>query len=249
MNRIRQEKAKEYIESRNVVTIKELQNLFPEVSLITIHRDLDVLEKEGAVVKFRGGVRSARYTGDPEFNMHFSGNHAGKQIIAHKALELIRPYASVFMDASTTNLELAKALPDMNVNIFTTGPGVALELCRLNNPSVTVCCGKLDRKNLAVSGQNTLEMLEKINIDIAFVDASGCSVDTGFTCETESDMLVKKLVIEKARTSVIMCGKEKLKCLRPYTFAEFGDVDYLITDSVLPDDFVQAVEKAGVKIL
>ena len=44
MNRIRQDRIKDYIEEKNVVTIKELQELFPEVSLMTIHRDLDVLE-------------------------------------------------------------------------------------------------------------------------------------------------------------------------------------------------------------
>ena len=68
MNKIRQDRIKEYIEEKNVVTIKELQELFPDVSLMTIHRDLDVLEDDGVVVKFRGGARSVRYAGDPEFN-------------------------------------------------------------------------------------------------------------------------------------------------------------------------------------
>ena len=54
MNNIRQEQMKEYIEQRNLVTIKELQALFPSVSLMTIHRDLDALEAGGFVVKFRG---------------------------------------------------------------------------------------------------------------------------------------------------------------------------------------------------
>ena len=49
MNRIRQDRIKEYIEEKNVVSIKELQELFPDVSLMTIHRDLDVLEAAGSV--------------------------------------------------------------------------------------------------------------------------------------------------------------------------------------------------------
>ena len=54
MYSIRQETMREYIEEKNVVSIKQLQALFPEVSLMTIHRDLDALEKKGIVVKFRG---------------------------------------------------------------------------------------------------------------------------------------------------------------------------------------------------
>lgn len=249
MYSIRQEQIREYIEDKNVVTIKELQALFPNVSLMTIHRDLDALEKIGAVVKFRGGAKSVRLAGDPDFNVRMRENNAGKTAIARKALELIQPHSSVFLDASTTNLALAKNLPDINLNIITTGPSIALELCRLHNPVVTLCCGTINRKNLAISGQNTLEMLERINIDVAFIGVSGCSVEAGFTCGMEGDMLVKRLVISKARTSVAMCGHEKFSCLMPYTYAQLGDVDYLITDGTVPESFALAAKEANVTIL
>ena len=249
MNRLRQDRIKEYIEEKNVVSIKELQELFPNVSLMTIHRDLDVLEQTGAVVKFRGGARSVRYAGDPEFNVRMRDNNSGKLLIARKAMELIQPHSSIFLDASTTNLTMARNLPDMNLNIFTTGPSIALELCRLHNPVVTLCCGTINRKNLALSGQNTLEMLDKINIDMAFIGVSGCSVDAGFTCGTEGDMLVKRLVIQKARTSVVMCTQEKLRCLMPYTFATIKDVDYLISDAPMPEPFQKAAKECGTVLL
>ena len=124
-----------------------------------------------------------------------------------------------------------------------------MELCRLHNPVVTLCCGTINRKNLAVSGQNTLQMLEKVNIDMAFVGVSGSSVEAGFTCGTESDMLVKQMVIHKARTSVIMCGRDKLSCLMPYTFATFSDVEYLISDEQLPQEYAEAAQRAGVTVL
>ena len=249
MYSIRQEQMREYIEHKHIVTIKELQQLFPDVSLMTIHRDLDALQESGRIVKFRGGAKSVRLTGDPEFNVRMRENNAGKDSIARKALSLIQPHASVFLDASTTNLALAKILPDINLNIFTTGPSIALELCRLHNPVVTLCCGTINRKNLAVSGQNTLQMLEGINIDLAFIGVSGCSVDAGFTCGTEGDMLVKRMVIRKARTSVVMCGQEKFSCLMPYTFATLADVDYMISDAVMPEAMSQAARKENVILL
>ena len=249
MYSIRQEQMREYIEKKNVATIKELQAMFPDVSLMTIHRDLDALQDSGYVVKFRGGVKSVRLAGDPEFNVRMRENNVGKSAIAQKALQLLQPHSSVFLDASTTNVALAKALPDMNLNIITTGPSVALELCRLHNPVVTLCCGTLNRKNFALSGQNTLKMLENINIDVAFIGVSGCSVDAGFTCGTEGDMLVKRMVIEKARTSVVLCDKDKFNCLMPYTCARLSDVDYMVCDSAVPEGFAQAAMDAGLQIL
>ena len=249
MYNIRQEQMREYIEQKNVVTIRDLQALFPDVSLMTIHRDLDTLESNGLVVKFRGGAKSVKLAGDPEFNVRMRENNTGKTLIAQKALELIQPHTSIFLDASTTNLALAKILPDINLNIITTGPSIALELCRLHNPVVTVCCGTINRKNLALSGLNTLQMLEGINIDMAFIGVSGCSVDAGLTCGTEGDMLVKRLIIQKARTSVAMCGNEKFSCLMPYTFAQFSDVDCLVCDTPVPAAVAQAAQQAGMKIL
>lgn len=249
MYSIRQEQIREYIEQKNVVTIKELQALFPNVSLMTIHRDLDALERSGYAVKFRGGAKSVRLTGDPEFNVRMRENNTGKSAMAAKAMELIQPHSAVFLDASTTNLAIAKSLPDINVNIFTTGPSIALELCRLHNPVVTLCCGTINRKNLAVSGQNTLQMLDSVNIDLAFIGVSGCSVEAGFTCGTEADMLVKRKVIQKARTSVVMCGHEKFSCLMPYTFAALSEVDYLISDAPVPEAVAQAAQQAGVTLL
>lgn len=249
MNNIRQERIKEYVEANHVATIRELQALLPEVSLMTIHRDLDALERRGVLVKIRGGAKSVRHAGDPEFNVRMQENNAEKLEIARKAMGLLQPHTSIFLDASTTNLTLARNLPDISLNIITTGPSIAIELCRLHNPVVTLCCGMINRKNLALSGQNTLEMLEKMNIDIAFIGVSGCSVDAGFTCGTEADALVKRLAIQKAHTSVVMCGSDKFNRLMPYTFAHPEDVDYMITDGVIPPAFEEIVKTAGVRIL
>lgn len=249
MNSIRQSLIREFIEKNHVVTIRELQALCPDVSLMTIHRDLDALAHSGIIVKVRGGARSVRHAGDIGYDIRLQENIAGKMVMTHKALDLIQPGSTVFLDASTTNLMLARILPDINLNIFTTGPNIAIELCRLHNPNITLCCGTMNRKNMALSGQNTLDMLERINIDLAFIGVSGCSSEAGFTCGTESDMVVKRMVIKKARTSVVMCDRAKFSRLMPYTFARFEDVAYLICDGSVPETIAHAVEMAGIKLL
>lgn len=246
MNTIRQERILAFIEQNHVVTIKQLQILCPDVSVMTIHRDLDVLEQGGSIVKVRGGARSVHHAGDPGYDVRLQENNSGKIAIAQKALTLIQQGSTVFLDASTTNLVLARCLPDINLNVITTGPNIAIELCRLHNPNITLCCGTVNHKNMALSGPHTLEMLENINIDLALIGVSGCSAEAGFTCGTESDMVVKRMVIQKARTSVMMCGREKFSRLMPYTFARFADVDYLISDSKVPDSVLAAAQAGNV---
>ncbi len=249
MNLIRRGRIKEYIERKGYATIKELCELFPEVSLMTIHRDLSYLEEQKIITKHRGMVRFAKYKDDVDFEIRMGENNAGKLSMVNKAIALIQPHSSVFFDAGTSNLILARNLPDINLNAVTTSPGIALELCKLHNPAVTVCCGTMNRRNLSVSGQNTLEMLEKINIDIAFIGVSGYSENAGFTCGTEADMLIKKMIIQKARVSVMMCGVEKLDRLMPYTFATIKDADYIVTDGTMPESFINSAKECGTVIL
>ncbi len=249
MNSIRQKKICDFIESKQIVTIKELQSLYPDVSLMTIHRDLDALVQSGMIVKIRGGARAVRHTGDPGFEVRLQENNAGKAAMAAKALSLIQPGSTIFLDASTTNLMLARTLPDINLNIFTTAPNIAIELCKLQHPSITQCCGNLNRKTMSLSGQNTLDMLERINIDLAFIGVSGCNAQAGFTCGTEGDMAVKAMVLRKARTKVIMCDQGKFSRLMPYTFARISDVDYLISDAPVPEAVAAETQANGVIIL
>jgi DeoR family transcriptional regulator of aga operon len=216
---------------------------------MTIHRDLDALEKNGSVVKFRGGAKSVRHAGDVEFNVRMLENNAGKDAVARKAMTLLQPHTSVFLDASTTNLALAKALPDINLNIFTTGPSIALELCKLHNPVVTLCCGTINRKNLALSGQNTLEMLDKINIDLAFIGVSGYTPDGGLTCGKEDEMQVKRLIMKKAARKVVLMDSSKYGKIFPYKFGDIEDVDYIISDGKLPEEFLKQAEEADVIVL
>ncbi len=249
MNHIRRQLILEFIERNHVATIRQIHDLCPEVSVMTIHRDLDALEQQGRLVKVRGGARSVRHTGDLGFDIRQQENVEGKMRMALKALTLIPSNATVFLDASTTNLIFARRMPDLPLHIFTTGPNIAIELSRLQNADITVCCGTLNRKNMSLYGGNTQKMLESINIDIAFIGVSGCFTDTGFTCGTEADMLVKRTVIRRARTSVMMCDSTKFSRLMPYTFAGFEDVEYLITDKPVPEHIAKAAQEHSVIIL
>ena len=102
MNRIRQEQIKKYIESRNVATIKELRELFPEVSLMTLHRDLSALEEMGIVTKYRGGVRSVRQPDDVEFNIRMKENTVGKMSMMKKKNAMARKYINCSSNSSNT---------------------------------------------------------------------------------------------------------------------------------------------------
>ena len=252
MNQIRKEKINQYIQKQGAVSIKEISALFPEVSLMTIHRDLDKLEQEGSIIRTRGGaLPGTRQLNATETNLEarIGDNLKAKKIIAKKAIDLITTGSAIFFDAGTTTLMLAEQLPDINLNIFTTGPNIAISLSSLSHPTIYLCGGALNKTNQAVSGPGTLSVLENINIAIAFVGVSGYVEESGFTCGKEDEMLVKQLVMKKAVKKVILMDSSKYGKVLPYTFGSIEDADYIISDGTLPEDFVKKAEEAGTIVL
>lgn len=252
MNQIRREKINQHIQENGVVSIKELCALCPEVSMMTIHRDLDKLEESGSIIRTRGGAMPAGRqirTTEAKLESRMQTNVEEKKIMGKKAASLISKGSAVFFDAGTSTLSLARELPDIDLNIFTTAPNIALELSSLNNPTIHICGGTLNKVNQALSGPSTLQMLENINIATAFIGVSGYTDESGFTCGKEEEMLVKKMVMEKAVTKVLLMDRSKYGKIMPYTFGEIKDADYIIGDDKLPDDFVDKVKKEGVILL
>ena len=238
-----------YLEKNDYLSMDTLRQMCPDVSFMTLHRDLDVLEEKGVLIKVRGGARVRKNTSEQGFFVRSQLKIEEKDLIAQKALQFIHAGSSIFIDAGTSSTELAKVMPDIDVSIFTTGPGVAMELCKLNRPSVNVCGGNINRNNMALSGRFTVDMISSVNIDVAFLGASGYSADAGFNCGKESEMLVKCKAIERARTSIVLCDTSKENRLLPFTFASFEDIDYLITDERPGEDIIQAAAKGGCKIV
>ena len=252
MNQLRRERIGKYIQEKGAVTVKEVSALFPDVSLMTIHRDLEKLEQEGVIYRTRGGAVSVlQGSGHTEAKLEsrMQTNMKAKREMAKKALRLIEPGSAVFLDAGTSCMALAQAMPDMDVNIFTTGPNIALELGKLSIPTIHICGGTLNRLNQALSGQSTLQMLEQINIATAFIGVSGYTDEGGFTCGKEDEMQVKHLMVKKAGCKVILMDSSKCGKILPYTFGGLEDVDYVVSDGALPEDFTARAAAAGVEIL
>lgn len=251
MNILRREKMKDFIKKKGIVSLKELSGVFSGVSLMTIHRDLDFLAKEGFISRIRGGAKyiESHEKSDAALELTDISNKPQKDIVAQKAVEFVKEGSSIFLDGGTTMLELAKIIPDLYINVMTNGPNIALEIAEKTKPSIVLCGGVLNRKNLSIFGYYTTDMLSKVNIDIAFIAASGYSQEGGFTCGFEEQAKLRRLLIEKARSVIILMDSTKFGKMLPYTFAKMEDVNYLITDKAPSSELLEAAAKNNVTVL
>ena len=108
----------------------------------TIRTDLRDLAREGAIVRFHGGVKLPDRQRDEvteNYMVRSVTNIDLKKKIGECAAKLVRSGDTIFMDASSTAFHMIPFLKDtMDVTVITNGINTAVELQRYNNVKSTV---------------------------------------------------------------------------------------------------------------
>ncbi len=252
MKESRQEIIKEMFRTKGEVKLRELEERFPQCSSMTLRRDIISLEEQGLVKRTRGGavaMSKIMIVTEDVYHKRASINTEKKLEIAKKAAALFTQGCSIFIDAGSTMMFFERELPDEYCSILTTGVNVALELMKKKNPIVTIVGGQLNKSSFAVTGINTGNMLDDMNIDVAFLASTGCTFDSGFTCGTYTDCELKRRMVHKARRTIILMDSTKLGKNMPFTFANIDEVDVVVSDSQIPRDVVRQFESRGITVL
>lgn len=252
MNTERREEIKEILRKRGEVRLKDLEERFSDCSSMTIRRDLKYLEDNGFVKRTRGGaVAMSRLSTAAEdiYSERALENVAQKYIIAKKALQFIERGRSIYVDAGTTMMLFAREMEDEYLSIMTSGLNIGLELIKKHKPSVTLIGGQVNRNTISVSGINSASFIKEVNIDIAFMAASGFSIENGFTSGTYTECEIKKEVVNRARKTIVLMDSGKINKIMPFTFAYMDDIDVLITDGELSEEIKAEAKRRNVEII
>jgi len=251
MNFMRRERIAELLKERGSISLKELSSIFADVSEMTLRRDLLWAEEQGIAVRIRGGAKyqPGVQNREPSYDVRAIENRMAKEKIARLAIPYIKYGGSIFLDSGTTTMALAKLLPDMNLSLLTSGPNIALEASKKNIPDITLTGGSLNRSNLSLSGHVALNSVDGINIDTAFITPSGYTADAGLTCGNYNEGEMKRLIISKARTVIMLIDNSKIGKMLPFTFAHLEDADIVITDMRPPEELMEKAAASGVTVV
>lgn len=237
---------------KGAVSLKELEATFPEVSSMTLRRDLEFFEKTGEAVRVRGGVRYIQpFSGtrvEDVYSLRLAKNQAAKDSIARMAAEYIETGRSIYLDSGTTMMHLARVLPDTNLSILTSSPYIALEVSKLYAPTVTLIGGQMNRDSQSVSGAQSQAFVKNCNFDVAFMVSSAFSADTGFSCGNYNECELKRHIVSKAKLTILMVDASKFGRSMPFTFANFEDIDVLVTDQKPSEQVLEAAAKQHVQV-
>jgi DeoR/GlpR family transcriptional regulator of sugar metabolism len=227
------------------------------VSPITVHRDLEQLSREGLVERVHGGARVIRpaHPGTlpliaTAWAQRVEQAGAAKAAIAAHAAAMISSGSTVFLDASSSALALARRLmedPPNELTLVTNSPAIAYEV--IAEPMHVVCCpGELDQHMRMLAGRWTVEFLHELNFDVAFVSAAGLTLDAGLTTSRRPLADVVNAAREGAVQTVGLIDATKFGRASLVSIAPARELDLIVTDDGLERSVVEQYEAAGVRL-
>lgn len=228
------------------------------VSPMTVRRDLQLLDDQGLLQRTRGAVSLAeRGRGDSEFkalpaDKYFEVRSAlqttGKEAIARCAARLVEPADSIGLDAGTTALALAKALPASYVGTVVTHSIPCLDaLMNSGNAQVIALGGDLHRPSRAMVGPSTTERAGQLRLRTFFLGAAAMD-ERGIYVSADIERATKLALMAVADRVVLLADGSKCARSAAVRLCGFDSIERLITDQPLPAKLGQVLERQGIKI-
>ncbi len=242
----------ELLDKRGKLSLEQLEAYFPNVSQMTLRRDLFQLEEEGKIIRVRGGAMSVRElqktSGEP-YTKKTTIHIDEKIVIAQKAAGLVDEGASIFIDGGSTALYLAKEMPDKVYNVFTNGLAVATELSKKKNVVINLLGGQLIKENLSTASSFSSVYFADTNFELAIISAAAFTPENGFSCSSPAEAELFRVILKKAKFLYMMLDSSKIGKIKPYTFAHMDDVNVLITDNDFPEALKEQFKEMDIVVI
>lgn len=252
----RHQRIVEMVEAQRMVEVTHLADALG-VSAVTIRADLDMLDRRRLLRRIRGGamaVRPARFQRPIDLLTQSFG--AQKERIGAMAARMVRDGETIILDAGTTTLAMASALPEdlRDVVVLTSSLDIALTLNARAGITVFVSGGKMKKTGRNSDSRSLIppygtNLFEEINADCAYLCCAGIDAERGFTNAFLDEIPIKRAMLASARRTVMLGDHGKIGHVAGARIAYLREVSTLITDSDAKPSDLQALEASGLEVV
>jgi len=245
----RKAKIKEIIAEKKNVTVAELTQLFG-LTEETIRRDLKQLEQEGFLTRIYGGAYiNDGVLNDVDVNLREHIYVEGKRKIAEKCVEFIQHGDSVFLDASTTSLYIARMLENRRITVVTNSIKIVNAL--IDNPGVNliVTGGSISRQSMSALGRGAEQSLCGYFFDLAFISCRSLSRQHGITDSNEQQAEVRRLAVERANRAYLVADITKFDRTSFAHICGFEKIHTVVVDKPLDGEWREFLQQQNVRLV
>ena len=248
----RQEAILAMLQHDGKVKVKELSELF-DVTEDCIRKDLGSLEKQGNLKRTYGGAVVLRENlHNMEVSKRRNTDVDAKRKIAQAAVNLIHEKDMVFLDISTSNLEIAALLAKQPKDVTVVTNMIEILVILAQNPKIKVLFagGTINKSRDGFWGGMTMDFISRLKPDIAFVGAVGVDIrENSVSTYDIEDGINKAAIIQVSKKAYLVAEMKKMSNDGNYNYVTLDALTGIITDSVLTDELHEIVSGYGVEII
>ena len=233
------------------ISFVQLKSKIPNISEMTLRTDLKALDEAKRIVRVHGGAKSVDVVigTDDMLSRRSVRNIEAKQRITQKALQLMRKDTTIFLDSGSTTTMLASIMQDQSNLIYTNSLTCAVELSKLEKPVVHILGGIMNRYSMSICGIHAIQDVLRINFDQVFMGVTSYCEQTGFNCGVDEEAVLKKTVMSRAEQKIILMDSSKVGVKNTYAICDLDDVDIIISDDNLPEEFQARCRRHNVQVI
>lgn len=245
----RQQSIAELVMSEGSVRIDDLAERF-DISLMTIHRDLDELVSRGLLRKSRGIASAAPTSLIEASDVYRSSRQATeKNAIAKVAMNYVEPGHAIFLDDSTTVLQMAALLPSkVPLTVITNSLTLMNELKDVRDLTLLALGGQHFSWCNAFMGHMTNKEIAGLRADTLIMSMAAITDDIVF--HQSPDMIeIKKTMFDSASRRILLMDHSKLERRALHSFLPLSDFDVVIFDDSTPVAHLDRMRDKGINIV
>jgi len=223
------------------------------VSTMTIRRDLDEPIRQGAVIKTVGGVQRTQapsYLYETAVHSRLAVHREEKRAIARRALDLVKPRSTLFIDGSTTCLELARVLARerKGLTIVTHSALACMELGKNSENTIVGIGGHYDANSLCYVGPQAEDWAKTLFVDLAFVSTKGFLPAKGTFESSPPTFRIKQIIAGQSVELVLLADHSKFGQRALSKVLDVGQIHTVVTDERVRRADLATLAKAGVRV-
>lgn len=245
----RQRAISEAVMAEGAIRIEQLAERF-DISLMTVHRDLDELESRGLLRKSRG-VASALSTSLVESSDVYRSNRQvrEKKAVALAAMDFIEPGQAVILDDSTTVLQMAPHLGERTpLTVITNVLTLMTELSAVRGITLLALGGEYYNWCSAFMGRMTQQAIERLRADTVIMSTSAITDDTVFH-QTLATVDTKRAMLDASAKRILLADHTKFERRALHALASLSEFDVVIVDAATPSEHVERLRSQGIEVV
>ena len=244
----RQNTIVQLVNELGAVNVKELSARFA-VTEDSIRKDLTLLQRNGRLKKTYGGALKIEPDDDHFVSQRKPKYRPAKQKIAKKVLKLLKDGDTIFLDISTTNIEVAKLLKTsgLSLTVVTNMVDVMLAMAGDEHNRLIFIGGTFSEGCDGFVGALTNRELVRYHFDKAFLGVVGLDLARRqATTYTPEDATTKEAILAASAESWLLLETRKLEKAGPYVFSDLRDVKGVLTEKAVSEATADRLAQIGI---